>query len=310
MFLPQTLVLSTLFLSALSSPTRPDQQQQQQRHEQEAAPTHGPARLEEFQALLAEVDESSIHSALHLWSSKFKDGVFSHDRKTPPLATSLLHIAKRQSNNNTTTAPSSPEPSTASPTESDSPTSQSDSPSPSSDSPSSPSATEETQSPAPPPQTSDGVILPVSSRTTATRAPTTQAVPVSTPPSATPIATTDGRVVFSVSAAAGSSGNSGNSGSSSGTVAGGLVTVEASSELVSFSPSSSTVLSTFTLPDGRLSTQTSVTVVDAPVTGGGLGAHQPRPVPVEAAIPVYKRAWQARPEAYGRRSWLWLAARW
>lgn len=246
-FLRHSLVLSTFILSALSSPTLPEQRKQQQE-------PHNPSRgspQEEFQRLLAEIDESSIHAALHRWSSKFQDGVFNRDRtaleaihaENAPVATSLIRLAKRQDNTTISTSASpDPPPTTTSPDD--------DTPSttPEPDSPSTSNT-----SPAPPPATSNGVIQPVTTRTTATRAPTTQAVAVSTPPSATPIATTSGRVVFSVSNSQ-------------------LTTVEASEEVVSFTPASSTVLSTFTLPDGQLSTQTSVTVVDAPVTGGGVGA--------------------------------------
>lgn len=253
-FLWRSIVLSTLILSAVSSPTPQDHQQQRR---QAPNPSKAPSDVEGFQRLLADLDETSIHRALHLWSSKFKDGVFSHDRtaleavhsENPPLATSLLHLAKRQNNNTTTTIPTSP--SDPSPTDVESVTESDDNDDTSTSSP--------PQSSTPNPLTSEGIIQPISTRTTATRVPTTTAVPVSTPASATPIATSDNRVIFSVTP-------------SSGASQGALTTVDVTSETISFTPSSSIVLSTLTLPDGQLSTQTSVTVVDAPVTGGTLGA--------------------------------------
>lgn len=66
-----------------------------------------------FQELLADLDDASIHSVLHSWSNKFKDGVFSKDRTAieavhsmdPPLATHLVSLARRQVSNTTTTRP-------------------------------------------------------------------------------------------------------------------------------------------------------------------------------------------------------------
>jgi len=97
-------VLCTLFVTffaatVLSTPTSP------QESTEAGAPDY-----ETFQKMLEEVDESSIHSVLHSWSSKFRDGVFSKDRTAtehvhsvnPPLATKLLKVAKRASNTTTT----------------------------------------------------------------------------------------------------------------------------------------------------------------------------------------------------------------
>lgn len=78
-------------------------------------------------------------------------------------------------------------------------------------------------------------------------AATTLTVAPSTPPSATAIATTDGAVVFS-------------------TVGGGLVTLTSEAVGVRFTPSTSTHLAYTTLPDGTISTSTSLVVVNAPVT--------------------------------------------
>jgi hypothetical protein len=47
----------------------------------------------------------------------------------------------------------------------------------------------------------------------------------------------------------------------------GLVTVASSIAFVTYQRSSQEVLSTFTLPNGQLTTATSVVVVNAPVTG-------------------------------------------
>lgn len=255
--LRQLIVLSVLLLAVLSSPTRQQPQDPQD-------PSHHPAEGEDFQRLLADVDENSIHSALHRWSSKFQDGVFSRDRtaleairsENAPIATSLLHLAKRQASNDTvtTTPSSSAEPSEPPPSSTPAP-------------PLPESSESGSQTPDAPPETSSDVVSPPASTdvtTPATRAPTTEAVPVSTPSAAVPIATSEGRIVFSVSASGGSSGR--------------LTTVDATSKVVSFGrPSSSLVLSTITLPDGSLSTQTSVTFVDAPITAGGGGAGQSNP---------------------------------
>jgi len=155
------------------------------------------SNYEEFQRLLENIPDRSIHSVLHS-VSKFQDGVFSKDRsaiehvhsENPKLATRLVHIAKRQGGTNgTTTAPTS----------------------------------------KPPP-------------------PTTTLVAPTTPKSATAVATSNGAVVFS----------------SSG---GGLVTLSSSKAVVSFTPVTSSILQIFTRPDGSLSTSTSVTIVNAPVTG-------------------------------------------
>jgi hypothetical protein len=49
--------------------------------------------------------------------------------------------------------------------------------------------------------------------------------------------------------------------------AGGLVTVASSIAFVTYQRSSQEILSTFTLPNGQLTTATSVVVVNAPITG-------------------------------------------
>jgi len=68
--------------------------------------------------------------------------------------------------------------------------------------------------------------------------------------SATPVATTNGGVVFS-------------------TEGGGLVTLTSSALSVHFTPSTSTHLYYTTLPDGSVRTSTQVVVVNAPVTDTG-----------------------------------------
>lgn len=79
---------------------------------------------------------------------------------------------------------------------------------------------------------------------------TTVLVSPSAPVSATAVETVDGGVVFS-------------------TVGGGVVTVSSSAAVVSFSPSSSENVFVTTLPNGDVETQTSVVVVNAPVTETG-----------------------------------------
>jgi hypothetical protein len=78
----------------------------------EISRTDAEADYAAFQKLLADIDENAIHSALHRWSSKFRDGIFSKDRtaieavhsENPRLATKLVHLARRQSNSTATTS--------------------------------------------------------------------------------------------------------------------------------------------------------------------------------------------------------------
>lgn len=73
--------------------------------------------VEVLQQLLNQVDPPSLHSALHEYSpKKFKHGMFMEDRiaveaihrDDPPLAASIVSIAKRQGNNTIVSAPAAP----------------------------------------------------------------------------------------------------------------------------------------------------------------------------------------------------------
>ena len=202
-FLRHALVLGTLLFTALASQT--------------VQPADTVVDWDLFHRLVENVDESSIHSILHKLAPKFKHGVFSKDRsaleqvhsENPVLATSLLSLARRQSN---TTA-------------------------------SSVAASVSSQ------EASVSSALAASSALTASTvpAPTSLALAPTTPNGATAVATQTGGVVYS----------------SSG---GGLVTVASSVAFVTYQRSSEEVLSTYTLPNGQLTTATSVVVVNAPVT--------------------------------------------
>ncbi|KIX05496.1 uncharacterized protein Z518_06368 [Rhinocladiella mackenziei CBS 650.93] len=211
----KALVFSTLILGAFSS----------SRHSQDDKSL---VNWESFQALLDAVDPAALHSVLHQLSPKFKDGVFSKDRaaiehvhsENPIIATKLVHLAKkRQESNSTTTATS-----TAS-------------------TPAQSSVDEQSSSRA----ASVSSILSSAILASTVPAATTVTVAPSTPPSATPIETSDGAVVYS-------------------TFGGGLVTLTSSAVGVHFTPSTSTHLYYTTADDGSVMTSTSVVVVNAPVT--------------------------------------------
>ena len=261
------LVLSSLLLTALANPTPP--------------PTDSVTDWDLFHRLVENVDESSIHSILHKLAPKFQHGVFSKDRsaieqvhsENPPLATSLLALAKRATN--TTTTPVSPASSSIASVESSLSsvaTSLSSAKSSLSSAQSSltsvassqgstktsevssasskASAQSSQQASLTSAQGSLSSQLAASSARTASTvpAPTSLALAPTTPKGATAVSTNNGQVVYS----------------SSG---GGLVTVASSIAFITYQRSSQEVLSTFTLPDGSLTTATSVVVVNAPVTG-------------------------------------------
>lgn len=73
--------------------------------------------VEVFQQLLNQVDPPALHSLLHEYSpKKFKHGMFMEDRiaveaihrDDPPLAASIVSLAKRQGGNGTVSTPASP----------------------------------------------------------------------------------------------------------------------------------------------------------------------------------------------------------
>lgn len=254
------LVLSALVLTACGA--NPRQQ-----------PADAVADWELFHRLVDNVDESSIHSILHNLAPKFKHGVFSKDRsaieqvhsENPPLATSLLALAKRQNDTATTTTTTPATSSSISSVESSlSSAASSLSSAQSSVSSAASNAGGTTQasvssaaSSASSEQASltsaEGSLsseLAASSALTASTVPdpTTLALAPTTPSSASAVSTVNGGVVYSSSA-------------------GGLVTVASSIAYVTYRRSSQEVLSTFTLPNGQLTTATSVVVVNAPITG-------------------------------------------
>ncbi|KAL9108495.1 MAG: hypothetical protein Q9227_006710 [Pyrenula ochraceoflavens] len=195
-----------------------------------------------FQQLLSDVSSDSIHKVLHEWSTKFQDGIFSKDitaiemvhSENAHLATKLVNLAKRQggtSSNSTvtpTTTSSSPVTTTTPPTTT----------------PTTPSSSRQSSS-SHAPSSGSTTIAPSTTPPAVTTSSTL--VPASSPSSASPVSTSSNGVVFSSSN-------------------GGMTTVPTSSKPVTYRPSSSTVLSTTTLPDGSQSTMTSFTVVNAPDT--------------------------------------------
>lgn len=111
------LLLSILPSYGLADPTN------SQPIEREAVP-EAESNVEAFQKLLNEVDPPALHSALHEHSpKKFAHGMFREDRialeaihkEDPPLAKSIVILAKRQLVSNSTTQSSAP-PATASTT--------------------------------------------------------------------------------------------------------------------------------------------------------------------------------------------------
>lgn len=182
-----------------------------------------------FQALLDSIDPAALHSVLHSLSPKFQDGVFSKDRSAIEHVHSENPIVASKLVHIAKKRQESNSTTTASSTTASTPAQS--------------SAEEQSSSRA----ASVSSIL--SSAILASTVPgaTTVTVAPAAPASATAIATTDGAVVFS-------------------TVGGGLVTLTSSAIGVSFSPSTSTHLYYTTLPDGSISTSTSVVVVNAPIT--------------------------------------------
>ena len=209
-------VFGSLLLGALASPA-PVPEEERSLHNFDA-----------FTSLLDSVDPVALHSVLHSLSPKFQDGVFSKDRaaiehvhsENPFIASKLVHLAKKRQASNTTTS-ASVTPST----------------------PAQSSVESESSSRA----ASVSSILSVAIFASTVPAATTVVVAPTAPPSATPVATTNGAVVYS-------------------TVGGGLVTLTSSAVSVHFTPSTSTHLYVTTAPDGTVRTSTSVVVVNAPVT--------------------------------------------
>lgn len=171
--LRKALVLSTLFLAVLSSPAT------KQTRKTDVAIVD----WNEFNSLLDSLDSDAIHHALHSLAPKFKDGVFSKDRsaieqvhsENPFIASKLVHIAKRQSGSNTTTASTTPTPSTPAQSSASS------------------SAVSESSSRA----ASVSSALSSAIYASTVPSPTTILVAPTTPKSATPVSTTKGAVVFS-----------------------------------------------------------------------------------------------------------------
>jgi hypothetical protein len=242
-FSRHALVLGTLFFAVLASPT--------------LQPADTVVDWDLFHRLVDNVDEGSIHSILHKLAPKFKHGIFSKDRsaieqvhsENPPLATSLLSLARRQSNTTTTTSSSlsSVASSLSSVASSLSSAASSAAGSSNSAAASSVSSQEASLTSA---QGSLSSALAASSALTASTlpSPTSLALAPTTPTGATAVATKTGGVVYS----------------SSG---GGLVTVASSIAFVTYQRSSQEILSTYTLPNGQLTTATSVVIVNAPITG-------------------------------------------
>jgi hypothetical protein len=238
------LVLGTLLLAALASPT--------------LQPADTAVDWDLFHRLVDNVDESSIHSILHKLAPKFKHGIFSKDRsaieqvhsENPPLATSLLSLARRASNATATTTSSLSSAASSLSSAASSLSSAASSATSSSASAAAASSVSSQEASLTSAQGSVSSALAASSARTASTVPppTSLALAPTTPNGATAVATKTGGVVYS----------------SSG---GGLVTVASSIAFVTYQRSSQEILSTYTLPNGQLTTATSVVVVNAPITG-------------------------------------------
>jgi hypothetical protein len=190
----------------------------------------------EFNKLLDSIDSDAIHHALHSLSPKFKDGVFSKDRSAieqvhseNPLVASKLVHIAKRQSGSNATT-SSTTPTPSTPAQS--------------------SALSSSLSESSSRAASVSSALSSAIHASTVPSPTTILVAPTTPQSATAIATTKDAIIFS-------------------TYGGGLVTLTSSAEGVSFTPSTSTHLYYTTLPDGQISTSTSVVVVNAPLTAGG-----------------------------------------
>lgn len=187
---------------------------------------------EKFSALLDGVDEGALHRVLHALSPKFKDGIFSRDR------TAIEHVHSENpvmASKLVHIAKRQGSNSTVTTTTSSATT------------PEESSSAEQSSSVAA--SVSSAISSALSSEITATTlpSPTSVLVAPTSPESATPISTGSGAVVYS-------------------TVGGGVVTLTSSAVSVRFTPSTSTHLYYTTLPDGSVSTKTSLFVVNAPQT--------------------------------------------
>lgn len=219
LFIKQALVFTTLLCSALAAPHHHDD---------------SIVDWERLNSILDSIDSEALHSVLHAFTPKFRDGVFSKDRaaiehvhsENPILASKIVYIAKRQ--NNGTTTESRPSSTAGVRT-----TNNANSPSP-------------TTVAAVAPAVSSAVSEQIT-QTSASPRPTTILIAPSASSGETPIATVSGAVVYS-------------------TQGGGVVTRTSSAVTVRFTQSTSTHLYYSTAPDGTVMTSTSLVVVNAPVT--------------------------------------------
>lgn len=234
------------------------------------------ADVEVFQRLLNQVDPPALHSLLHEYSpKKFKHGMFMEDRiaveaihrDDPPLAASIVSLAKRQGGNGTVSTPVSPSvPATSNPDQT---------------------------STSPPPDDasatttlgSDAASPTVSSTDDQQSTPTDQSVSTSTPSSG--VIETSSRSagsVFTITHSYGvvivTTAGGGASTISTGSVPPSTTnpssTISATASITtSKSSRTSTVVHTSTLPNGSKSIVTAITVVPeaaAPTPTGGAGA--------------------------------------
>ncbi|KIV84135.1 hypothetical protein PV11_06108 [Exophiala sideris] len=193
---------------------------------------NGLVNWESFHALLETVDPAALHSVLHQLSPKFQDGVFSKDRAAIEHVHSENPVIASKLVHLAKKRQVSNSTTTATPATTTALT------------PVESSAAAESKSQA------ASISSVLSSEILASTVPgaTTITVAPSTPLSATAIKTTNGAVVYS-------------------TFGGGVVTLTSSAVGVRFTPSTSTHLYYTTAADGSVETQTSVVVVNAPVTG-------------------------------------------
>jgi hypothetical protein len=245
------------------------------------------SQRESLQDALADINAASFHDALHVLSTKFRHGIFPTDlhaaealQNEEPTIASLVRLAKRQSNGTassepaTTPAPAvttpstepvidpSSDPTVTSAPETSVPDSSSSSTEPTTSAEPTPSADPTVTSSNP---TSSSGSVSVPGETTGTVTTQTTGVPTT----ASPVSSTTRTAQTSTTGAPStlSTTTSTSSSSSTSTTTRRSTTSAQTTEHTSLT--TSTFKSTTTMPDGSLSTITSITVITPEATGKG-----------------------------------------
>lgn len=216
--------------------------------------TDSSSRNPSLQEVLGNIDESSIHRALHLLSDKFRDGVFPTDtnavealhKEDASLAARLMKLAKRQQpadNSTSSTVPPSPSSESPPPPTSQVPSTTSEQPPETTKTPE-PTTPSTTDQSTPPPTTPSTTTAP--STTSSEKPPETTQSTEQTTTSESP-SPTQSPTTFSTS-----------SSTKPNTTPSPSTTQEPNTDT---EPYTSTYESTTTLPNGSLSTVTAVTVI-------------------------------------------------